>query len=69
MFPALRQMAAQREVGGQKAERLGIPVYTGAANAVAEHERAPVAHRQRHLAGVVAERHRSLRRSQEKLVL
>jgi hypothetical protein len=38
-------------------------------DAVAEHEGAPVAHRQRGLTGVVAEGHRRLRRAQEQLVL
>ena len=40
-----------------------------AADSIAEHEGAPVAHRQRRLTGVVPERHARLRRLQEKLVL
>ena len=66
---ALRQVTAQHEIGRQKAPSLGVPMHAGAADAVAEHERAPVAHRQRRLVGVVAERHRHLRRPQKQLVL
>ena len=44
-------------------------MHAAAADAVAEHEGAPVAHRQRRLTGIVAERHRHLRRPQKKLVL
>ena len=65
----LGQMRAQHEVARQKAERLGVPVQATAADAVAEHERAPVAHRQRRLAGIVAKGHRGLRRPQEKFML
>ena len=40
-----------------------------ATGAVAEHESAPIAHRQGRLIDVVAERHSNLRRPQEQLVL
>ena len=66
---ALRQMRSSREVGRQEAKRLGVPMQSAAADAVAEHESTPVAHRQGRLTGVVPERHRHLRRLQEKLVL
>jgi len=57
---ALRQVAAHREVGRQETPCLGVPMHAGAAGAVAEHESAPSPHRQRGLAGVVAECHRHL---------
>ncbi len=66
---ALGEMRAQDEIGRQEAPGLGVPVDAGAADAVAEHKGAPVAHRQRGLARLVAERHRDLRRPQEQLVL
>ena len=65
----LRQVAAQHEVARQEAPSLGVPMNAGAADAIAEHEGAPVAHRERRLIGVVAERHRHLRRPQEQFML
>ena len=65
----LRQVTAQHEIARQEAPGLGVPMNAGAADAIAEHEGAPVAHRQRRLIGVVAERHRNLRRPQEQFVL
>ena len=64
---ALRQMRTSHEVARQEAKRLRIPVQPTAADAVAEHEGAPVPHRQRRLVGVVAKRHRHLRRLQERV--
>jgi hypothetical protein len=63
------QMRARQEITWQKTEGLGVPMQATAADAVAEHEGAPVANRQRRLTGIVAEGHCRLRRPQKKLML
>jgi hypothetical protein len=62
-------MRTRQEIAGQKPEGLGVPMQAATADAVTEHEGAPVAHRQRRLSGIVTEGHRRLRRPQKKLVL
>jgi hypothetical protein len=61
-------MTSGHEVARQEAPSFGIPMHAGAADPVAEHECAPIAHRQRRFVRLVAERHRHLRRPQEQLV-
>ena len=65
---ALGKVRLGDEIARKKAPGLGIPVQSAAADPVAEHEGAPVAHRQRGLTGIVAKRHRGLGRPQKQIV-
>jgi hypothetical protein len=66
---ALRQVALERKVGGEKPPGFGVPMHAGAAGAVAEHEGAPRADRQRRFARLVSKCHRHLRVAQEQFTL
>src|SRR5258707_5926841 len=61
-------MRLQHKIGRQETQRLGVPVYAPAADAVGRHKRPPTTDRERGLVHLVAERKRSLVRSQEQLV-
>jgi hypothetical protein len=57
---ALFEMAAQAKIGRQKSPGLPVPVHARAAHAIARKKAREIAHRQRRLTGVVAERQRLL---------